>query len=382
MPFCIKCGKEIISGSNYCPVCGASQAGNTHSNQRSTVFEGELHKCPNCGEILDSFMSRCPTCDYEIRGAESARAVSEFSVRLEKLRFESDKINFIRNFPIPNSKEDIYEFMILSSTNIGEEIDSELSKAWAVKMEQCYQKAHMVFTNQAEFEYIQNCYNECHRKMKAVRIRNTGKTIFQIVIKNIIVVIGIAFVLAGVIVDSSGGNSILFEIIGYIIFLLSAVTLKNRNCQISDYLIGIFSGIASIGASLFIFYTEWGFLSGIAIIFAVIVNYIQKMSNNAKTSKRRKVISTKSNIDKVKVPLAVICGIYRDCNVVRSLFIQAGFKYVSTVPLKDLPYDESEEDGKIASIRINGRSLSMYFRRTFDADADVLLLYHSINYHI
>ena len=41
----------------------------------------------------------------------------------------------IRNFPIPNAKEDIIEFMILASSNILGEDERDIYVAWIVKFE-------------------------------------------------------------------------------------------------------------------------------------------------------------------------------------------------------------------------------------------------------
>lgn len=47
------------------------------------VYEGKVHKCPNCGDLIDSFHAICPTCGYEIRNAKSSSVVREFAEKLE-----------------------------------------------------------------------------------------------------------------------------------------------------------------------------------------------------------------------------------------------------------------------------------------------------------
>ncbi|MCC8196037.1 MAG: zinc-ribbon domain-containing protein [Ruminococcus sp.] len=168
MAFCSNCGKELSANDKFCSECGTPVQGVTAS-QRKTVYDGELHKCPNCGEVLDSFSSVCPTCGYEIRGATNSIAAREFAMRLEKAGSQQEKITIIRNYPIPNTKEDIFEFLILASSNISDNLDNGISKAWQSKVEQAYQKAQLVFKNSDEFAYIQSIYNQVMRSLPRLK---------------------------------------------------------------------------------------------------------------------------------------------------------------------------------------------------------------------
>ena len=49
------------------------------------VFEGTIHKCPNCGDILDAYESVCEACGYERRGANSTSSVRELAVKIFKI---------------------------------------------------------------------------------------------------------------------------------------------------------------------------------------------------------------------------------------------------------------------------------------------------------
>ena len=138
MAFCINCGNPIVDGAKFCHNCGASQTGTTNNTQRKTVYEGEIHKCPNCGETIDSFTPKCPSCGFEFRGVKPVSSVQELSIRLANIdqqrRFnnrrksvfnsrepdeiDKQKIDLISTFPIPNTKEDLYEFIILAASNI------------------------------------------------------------------------------------------------------------------------------------------------------------------------------------------------------------------------------------------------------------------------
>ena len=196
MPFCTNCGQQINDGSKFCSACGTAVLNEKTNNQRETMFEGNIHKCPNCGEVLNSFASNCPSCGYEIRGAANSAAVQEFVVKLASVESRQEKIAIIRNFPIPNTKEDILEFMILASTNIGDNFEKDISAAWQSKTEQAYQKAQIVFQDEKEFSRIQNIYSQLCMKLtkqkKIEKVQKAGNILSELmpILPNVIVVIG------------------------------------------------------------------------------------------------------------------------------------------------------------------------------------------------
>ena len=169
MAFCRHCGQALGSGDKFCGVCGKAVE---QEVERKQSYDGEIHKCPNCGEVLASFLSNCPSCGCELRGIDSSNSVKELAKKIEELESKREKrtfvdvlrkkinkgeldpvdkqiISVIMNFPIPNTKEDIQEFMILASANMevfsyGSEYDkaaqSAIANAWKVKHKQAIQK--------------------------------------------------------------------------------------------------------------------------------------------------------------------------------------------------------------------------------------------------
>lgn len=167
-------------------------------SKREIVYEGKIVKCPNCGAVLDSFIDKCPQCGMEIRKIGPSNSVSEFSEKLrnidkqdytEKLGdkinrvlddlFVSDKrkIALINTFVVPNTKEDLLEFMILATTNIdvsgiGYHYNSrpgqrKMAQAWDNKIEQVYLKAQRVLQDEEDFSEIKEVYDQyCKKKSK------------------------------------------------------------------------------------------------------------------------------------------------------------------------------------------------------------------------
>ena len=179
--YCLKCGKQIDEQSDFCRYCGASQASNISNAHEYTdskmQYVGKVYKCPNCGENVDSINVKCPMCGIELHREVSTKSIQSFIEELQKINDQlvspslfntgnkevitRKKIDLIRNYPIPNSAEDILEFMFLAVSNIeSEEIDKdeELCKAWRGKLEQSYQKAKFTLHDSPYFPKIQALY--------------------------------------------------------------------------------------------------------------------------------------------------------------------------------------------------------------------------------
>ena len=72
MAFCRNCGHEVHDTDNFCLYCGTATKDKTDNSsqseqKRKESFDGEIKKCPYCGEILKSFETNCPTCGLELR---------------------------------------------------------------------------------------------------------------------------------------------------------------------------------------------------------------------------------------------------------------------------------------------------------------------------
>lgn len=185
MPFCTNCGKQFSDGAKFCPECGTAVAGaqSQSQGQRTQSFAGEIRKCPNCGEALSAFEIKCHACGFELRNTKASTAVQEFYNKIEQIEEGRDKCkpgetekriaNVIRNYPIPNTKEDVLEFMMLAASNIDTSLysvqgDRKNSKeyqsqkivndAWYSTAEQVYHKAELSFGDDPAFLKIQKIY--------------------------------------------------------------------------------------------------------------------------------------------------------------------------------------------------------------------------------
>jgi len=144
---------------------------------------GDVKKCPACGAMVTSFSAKCGECGHEFSNIESNYSIERLFKLLTDIdnkpkpkfgvfqkdseqEYEFDivhkKTEIIKNFPVPNSKNDILEFLtsavpyarkkqdgiwgsLISSkkfagvSNLYKE--QQIAKAWLYKCEQIIMKA-------------------------------------------------------------------------------------------------------------------------------------------------------------------------------------------------------------------------------------------------
>ena len=182
MKYCMNCGKQLPDDAKFCVDCGTPTEAPTSKKQVEQA--GTVYKCPNCGEVLESMTAVCPACGYEVRNVKASNASKDFSEKLSALTSNNQKISLIQSFPIPNTKEDVYDFLILTAGNLNgltqgvsirtmdaakEQMD--IAAAWYGKLHQCYQKASLLFKDDTEFERVQDLCAEADSNYRAANSR-------------------------------------------------------------------------------------------------------------------------------------------------------------------------------------------------------------------
>jgi hypothetical protein len=179
----------------------------SNNSKRQQEYAGIILKCPNCGASITQTTAICADCGHRITGQAGVNSVHIFSEQLmviERTRkkpgfgtvfgatidpADQKKLSLIRSFPIPNSVDDIYEFMFLAIANIDVALSKStimnryqnsakfesnltmprtISDAWVSKMQQAYQKAQMSFPNDPAFLNIKQFYLD---KMNELKIK-------------------------------------------------------------------------------------------------------------------------------------------------------------------------------------------------------------------
>lgn len=213
MAYCINCGTQLAEGAKFCQKCGknVSESAPEQTTRRTIEFEGKLYKCPNCGEILQSFVRNCPACGLELRGTKPASSVREFALKLEAIEArrgtlkksmlsklaesnevsttDAQKASLIKSYSVPNTREDILEFMILATANVNLRVYDSMSKhtsksdeavndAWVSKIQQVYEKAKLSFGSDRGFQQqIEALYNKHLRDITKAKKKNILKYI-------------------------------------------------------------------------------------------------------------------------------------------------------------------------------------------------------------
>lgn len=222
--FCSNCGVKLNEGAKFCQNCGAAVSGNGQPapstrtdagtyTARVQEFAGRIIKCPNCGQPISNTDVVCPACGHQVtdRAASSSvqRLVSELmaiensrrqknalddlvqsftGTGSEEAAISSKKVTLIKNFPIPNTIEEISEFIILAAGNIdiglskvslgnkfgrsGNDFKANergISDAWVGKLQQAYQKAELMFSDMPIFKKIQEVYTSKMRELNMLK---------------------------------------------------------------------------------------------------------------------------------------------------------------------------------------------------------------------
>ena len=155
----------------------AQAASQGHAAPQSNKF-GDIKKCPACGAMIQSFTTKCPDCGYEFRNVEANCSIQRLFEMLNEVeansredakglfgamgRMQADSVArafggtkdtrkkkaIIQNFPIPNTKDDILEFLTLALPLAKKPgfFDQDLEKrdmypVWRDKCEQIIMKA-------------------------------------------------------------------------------------------------------------------------------------------------------------------------------------------------------------------------------------------------
>ena len=203
MTFCTNCGQKLPDDAKFCSSCGKAIEVSS-GNRKKVIYDGDVHQCPQCGEVLDSFVTHCPSCRFEIRGIQNSTAVREFAAKIEEIEnqrftqtkgiaklvgkkeknkeFDQQKIALIRGFLIPNTKEDMLEFLILAATNINANAYNDFAgisleekhvvDAWVSKFEQAYEKARLSFSSSREFADIKSIYDNKMAEIKKCKTKS------------------------------------------------------------------------------------------------------------------------------------------------------------------------------------------------------------------
>ena len=164
----------------------------------------KVAKCPNCGATIVGGLAACPDCGYAFNNKKANSSIEklhaqldEFNIRQEK-RFdgssavgsivkgfgramgrgpEKAKMDIISNFPVPNTRNDLLEFLTMikpqaksTADNRGLNIHNQedMGYAYWLLYSNCINKAKISFSDDKDFASFFQYYDEQIEKTKGV----------------------------------------------------------------------------------------------------------------------------------------------------------------------------------------------------------------------
>ena len=136
--------------------------------EKKSEKHGNIRKCPACGALIPALTIACNECGYEFSGIEktSSKKLSEL---LSKASFFENKEKIIKNFPIPNTKEDLFELLIFLKPEVESYIYNDEDADYDVyykKYKECMEKIRFLCSNDKQFAPFIEEFNEHKKRIK------------------------------------------------------------------------------------------------------------------------------------------------------------------------------------------------------------------------
>lgn len=125
---------------------------------------GSIHKCPSCGAALGAFVSVCGACGHELLEVDANRSISALAERFEEIEREVEAMGYkgkrredfitekkgrvIRDFPVPNSRDDLQQLMYYIQPKILPSVKPDPNvEEWRTKFTEVLNRARQAYRN-------------------------------------------------------------------------------------------------------------------------------------------------------------------------------------------------------------------------------------------
>ena len=152
---------------------------------------GDIRTCPQCGAVFPSIAGVCQECGYEIVGVNANHSSQKLAEILNTISNSKQKEDAkwmamaaaVSSFPIPNTKEDLFEFAIVMQSKmmdkVGPSEDASLMIAYFGKYKECMAKIKTLYHTDTYFEELLLSYNNNVKKAKrAIWWQSYGQLFF------------------------------------------------------------------------------------------------------------------------------------------------------------------------------------------------------------
>lgn len=185
----------------------------TNLKPESSIKYGSQRKCPNCGANVVGGSMKCVECGADFFNVRAVNSVIEFSEKIDEIdkRYSNEKwtnetdaspralaiASTISTFPIPNTREDLLEFLFFTQSKMKHAANSTQSefiirKAYKAKYFECVEKAKIYFSDDPRVRQIlQNSSLEKDSVWSNIAPKNRGGIIAFSVWLFVMILIGI-----------------------------------------------------------------------------------------------------------------------------------------------------------------------------------------------
>ncbi len=185
----------------------------TDPDSSTNQTKGTINKCPSCGGVLKAFSSRCDLCGYELTGVSASKTVTNLVQRFSEIEAElvgagitgsrlekelvARKARVIREFPIPNAREDLQSLIYFIHPKIQDNIKPDPNaEDWRVKFKEVLNLAKNAYKGdariRAEFEEVERSLNVPLSGVLQTRVKRSPLLAIGVVAVALLIVAGIA----------------------------------------------------------------------------------------------------------------------------------------------------------------------------------------------
>lgn len=126
---------------------------------------GDVRKCPSCGAILPALSGSCPECGCEFSCIGANLSFKKLADLLVNEQSKSKRELIIRTFPIPNTKDDLFEFIISMRADVlDDESGLHTNSIYYEKYVECLGKVKVLFPNDERFVSFLKEFEEAKQK--------------------------------------------------------------------------------------------------------------------------------------------------------------------------------------------------------------------------
>lgn len=126
--------------------------------------QGSVHKCPSCGASLGAFLSVCGSCGHELLDVDANRSITSLASRFDEIEREVEGMGYkgkrreaaitekkgrvIRDFPVPNSREDLQQLLYYIQPKIVPSVSPDPNiEDWRTKFIEVINRARNAYKN-------------------------------------------------------------------------------------------------------------------------------------------------------------------------------------------------------------------------------------------